>query len=692
MAGFGPPLQREYMEQRSPRVRVVLLAMLALLWMGAVLGRLSYLQLFRYREYLARAQRQQQRIVEVSPRRGEIYDRNLRELAMSISVDSCFAVPAEISDPALAARLLAGVLGSTPEEIEARLKGSRSFVWVARKLPPETVEQITALNLKGVYFQKESRRFYPKKELAAHVLGYVDTDERGLGGIEQALDPQVRSKPGKLMILADARRRWYERNEKAPETGASVVLTLDEKIQYIAEKELASAIALTHAESGTIVVQDPQSGELLAVANLPTFNPNAPGESLPDSRMNRAVAALYEPGSIFKIVTVAGALEEGLTKPSEVIDCQMGAISIAGHRIRDHKPFGLLSVAEILAKSSDVGAIKLGLRLGAPKFYDYIRAFGFGQPTDAGLPGESRGLLRRVENWTPVSVGSISMGQEIGVTSVQMIAAFSAIANGGLLYKPRTVRESRRNGQAFPFGGNPPPQRVVSPATAATLRRLLEGVVLEGTATAARLDGYSAGGKTGTAQKIDPATGRYSLTKYVASFVGFAPLNSPAVTILVCLDSPVGGHHGGDVAAPVFKRVAEQVLAYLDVPHDVVVTPAMQLAAARRSPRRVAPPDVSDFEPNQREVLASTLPVFPPEAAASWTEGSVHTVALAEGEGIAVPSFAGKPVRGVTEECVRLGLSPVLIGSGVALDQNPEAGARVRRGTRITVRFSRSAS
>ncbi|MBI3404586.1 MAG: PASTA domain-containing protein [Acidobacteria bacterium] len=678
------------MEQRRPRVRVLVIAVLALFWIAAVLARLSFLQLFHYREYLSRAQRQQQRIVEVSPRRGEIYDRNLRELAMSISVDSCFAVPSEISDPAMASRLLAGVLGNAPEEIEAKLKGSRSFVWVARKLPPDTVERVNALNLKGIYFQKESRRFYPKRELASHVLGYVDVDERGLAGIEQSFDSQVRSKPGKLMILADARRRWYDRSEKAPESGSSVVLTLDEKIQYIAEKELAAAIEQTHAESGIVVVQDPQSGDLLAVANYPTFNPNSPGESSPDSRMNRAVVALYEPGSIFKIVTIAGALEEGLTKPSEIIDCQMGAIFIAGHRIRDHKPFGLLDVSQIMAKSSDVGAIKLGLRLGAPKFYDYIRAFGFGQPTDISLPGESKGLLRRVENWTPVSVGSISMGQEIGVTAVQMVSAFSAIGNGGLLYKPRVAHDLRRNGSLVPMAASPSPQRVISPTTAATLRRMLEGVVLEGTATAGRLDGYTAGGKTGTAQKTDPATGRYSLTKYVASFVGFAPLNSPAITILVSLDSPVGGHHGGDVAAPVFKRIAEQTLAYLDVPHDVVVTPAMQLAAAKRKKSPLA--DVSDFDPVQRESLASTLPVFPPDAPASGKENSVETVALAEGEGIAVPAFAGRAVRGVTEECVRLGLSPVLIGSGVALDQNPEAGTRVRRGSRITVRFSRSAS
>ncbi len=678
------------MDQRSPRFRVVVVAILAVLWMGAVLGRLSYLQLFRYREYLSRAQRQQQRIVEVSPRRGEIFDRNHRALAMSITVDSCFAVPSEITDTPMVARLLAGVLETSPEEIETRLKGSRSFVWVARKLMPEQAERIAALNLRGIYFQKESRRFYPKRELAAHLLGYVDVDERGLAGIEQAMDTQVRSKPGRLMILADARRRWYERNEQAPEAGAGVVLTLDEKIQYIAEKELAEAMRASGAEAGSILVQDPGTGELLAVANWPTFNPNAPSESSAEARMNRAVSALYEPGSTFKIVTVAAALEEGITKPSEVIDCQMGAIFISGHRIRDHKPFGLLEVSQVMAKSSDVGAIKLGLRLGAPRFYEYIRAFGFGQATGAGLPGETRGLLRRVDQWTPVSVGAISMGQEVGVTSAQMVAAVSAIANGGLLYKPKIVREIRRGSQAVP-SPVAAPQRVISPMTAGMMRRILEGVVLEGTGSLARLDGYSAAGKTGTAQKIDPATGRYSVTKHIASFVGFAPVNTPAITVLVTMDSPVGQYHGGEVAAPVFKRVAEQVLAYLDVPYDVVITPAVQRAAAGR--RHAPAVDLSDFNAAQRDDFPA-LPAFPSEPlqTAYAASAAAPTLALEPGEGIEVPSFAGRAVRAVTEQCQRLGLNPVLIGTGVALQQNPRAGARVRRGTRITVRFARTAS
>lgn len=678
------------MEQRFPRVRYVLVAVIAVLWMGAVLARLTYLQLFNYREYHAKARRQQQRIVETSPKRGSIYDRNLRELAMSISVDSCFAVPSEIADADMVARLLAGVIEQSEEEIQTRLKSSRSFVWIARKLNPELVDRIQSLNLRGIYFQKESRRFYPKRDLAAHVLGYVDVDEKGLGGIEYEFDSRIRSKPGKLMILTDARHRWYDRNEQRPSTGGSVVLTLDEKIQYIAEKELARAVVTTGARAGTLVVQDPSTGELLAVANYPAFNPNAPGEAAAESRMNRAVAALYEPGSTFKLVTLSAALEENMTTPEEWVDCQMGAIYIAGHRIRDHKPFGVLNVSDIMAKSSDVGAIKLGLRLGAPKFYEYIRAFGFGRQTGIELPGESRGLLRGVDQWTPVSVGSISMGQEVGVTSVQLVSAFSVIANGGLLYAPRIVRGLRNGDQMAPAEAQLP-KRVLSPETAATMRRILENAVLNGTGNFAQLEGYTAGGKTGTAQKIDPATGRYSLTNHIASFAGFAPINTPAVTVLVTIDSPAGLYHGGDVAAPVFRRVAEQVLAYMDVPHDVPVDLRPHRPRDRAETARLL--DVSDFSPEQAEnTVASQLPVFPAEPLPDPRKDSAQTVALAEGQGVSVPSLLGWSVRGVTQECLRLGLNPVLIGTGVAVDQNPAAGEMVRRGGRITIRFARAAA
>jgi cell division protein FtsI/penicillin-binding protein 2 len=682
------------MDLRSPRTRIILVAALVALWTGAVFSRLAYLQLFRYSEYYSRAQHQQRLIVDVGASRAEIFDRNMHPLAMSVPVDSAFAVPSEIADPDMVAHLIGKVLDISPDEINTRIASSHSFAWIARKLPPEKADRIAAMNLRGIYFQREGGRFYPKRDLAAHVLGYVDIDEKGLGGIEYSLDNSIRSKAGKMLILADAHRRWYDSTEKAPDTNSSVVLTLDEKIQYIAEKELAQAIQETHAKAGTVIVQNPNTGELLAVANWPTFNPNAAKDSAPEARVDRATSSLYEPGSVFKIVTLSAAIDQGITNPDEVVDCQNGAIYIAGHRIRDHKAYGMLTVSQILANSSDVGAIKLGLRLGAPKFYDYIRAFGFGQPTGVDLPGESRGKLRRLENWTPVSVGSISMGQEVGVTPIQMISAVSAIANGGLIIKPHVVRGLQRgNRLTEPADSQQVPRRVIKETTAASMRRMLEGVVLNGTGKRAILEGYTSAGKTGTAQKYDPETGRYSTHDLIASFVGFAPINTPALTILVQLDSPAGGHEGGVVAAPVFKRVAQQVLAYMDVPRDIPVTAetlrVSRMQAAREKDENLS--DASDFEPVQTSSSGAFYEQSP-AASNAVPAVSAPTAELAEGEGIPAPQLVGKTVREVTEQCLKLGLTPILVGTGMATAQSPEPGAMVRRGNRITVQFARYAS
>jgi len=687
------------MEQRNPRLRWLIVWGVAAIWMGAVLARLGYLQLFCYSDYFAKAQHQQQRTYEISPMRGDIFDRKGRQLAISIPMDSVFADPAEIKEPDMVARLLSRVLDVPAEDLEAKIRDSAKPVRLAKKLSADMVERIDEMNLKGVFFQKENRRVYPQHEFLSHVLGWVDVDEKGMGGIEQELDKFIRGRPGRVMVMADGKRQFYDRNEASADPGASVVLTIDQSIQFIAEKELAIAMAETHSKSGTVVVQDPSNGALLAVANWPTFDPNDPGKFPAEKRQDLAVAAAYEPGSTFKTITMTSAIENHATNPDVMVDCQMGSILVAGRLIHDWHPFGVLSVRDVLADSSDVGTIKVALNLGAPRFYETMRKFGIGQPTGIELPGENHGKLRALDNWTASSIGSVAIGQEVSVTPVQIISAISAIANGGTLYRSHVVQEIRGSGSAdLPLPKRPEPTEVTDAKTAATVREMMENVILKGTGTPARLNGYTAAGKSGTAQKIDTNTGRYSPNQYVASFVGFAPVNEPAVTILVVLDSPEGAHHGGEVGGPVFKRVAEQVLAYLDVPHDVPVESDSEFAKKNKSSAEpddsVVQNDLRAADRKTQQEQATFQNVLSKSTASRASTGTTDapTTVISEEDSVDVPDLTGKTVRGVTESCSRLGLIPELIGSGVAVEQTPDPGTRVQRGSSITVRFGRAAA
>jgi cell division protein FtsI (penicillin-binding protein 3) len=677
---------------------------------------------FCYGEFAQRAQRQQQRTTEVAAKRGLIYERAGRELAMSMSVESVFAVPSDIPDLGNTMNLISRITKSDPRELLAKCHAARSFCWVARKTDPEVSARIRSLNLKGIYFQKESKRFYPKNDLAAQVLGYVGMDDEGLSGVERQYNDELHGTAGRMLVSVDARRKWFGSVEKQPEPGENVVLTIDERIQYIAERELETAMADTHSETGTILVMNPHTGEVLALANRPTFNPNNSSEIKPDRLKNHAVSDIYEPGSAFKLVTIAAGLEEKITTPNEVFDCQNGAIVINGLRIRDHKPYGLLTVSKILANSSNVGAIKIALRLGEDRFYKYIRAFGFGQQTGIELPSETRGLTKPVSRWSKVSIGAISMGQEIGVTPIQLGALVSTIANDGVWTAPRiiaTTAEPQKTPQQVVF--HPANQhRVISPMTAAQMKQMMQGVVLEGTGRFAILDGYSSAGKTGTAQKIDPNTGAYSRTKYVATFAGFAPINNPAITVAVILDSAVGLHQGGQIAAPVFRRVAQQVLEYLHTPHDVDL-PGRQLMMARRnaaaadldegSPDHLGAPLGPAAVPAQPVLEAKEAPE--PGIVAAGLRQRIETASAAKEEkaslpdaalqkpssgtimldveqgGIVVPSFVGKSVRAAVQVASGSGLDLDVVGSGVAREQEPVAGSHVAAGSRIVVRFAR---
>ena len=721
---------------KTPSRRLYIFAALLFLWILAVAVRLVRLQVFDYGFFSKLASRQQNRTIPVEPRRGNIYDRNGNPLAMSIAVDSIFAVPSEIHDQETTAAILGSVLKVDPQEIVARLKSSRSFAYVARKVDQETSNRIRQLNLHGIYFRQEPKRFYPKRELAAQVLGYVGMDDDGLGGLEREFDDDLRGIPGKELISVDARHKWFSGVEKPPDPGQNLVLTLDQTIQYIAERELQQGMEDTKSIAGTVVVENPRTGEILALANRPTFNPNVFNSVPAESLKNRAVSDVYEPGSVFKIVTYSAAFDQHLATPDEKIDCQHGSIDVFGMKIRDHESLGVITIAEALAHSSDVAAIKIGMRLGQDRLYQYIRSYGFGAQTGVQLPGETRGLSKPVSRWSKVSIGAISMGQEIGVTPLQTISMISTIANDGVYTPPRIVAgEIPPDGTPKPVVFHPAQQhRVVSAMTAAEMKKMMEGVVLFGTARRAILDGYTDAGKTGTAQKLDPATGTYSKTKYVASFTGFAPVNNPAITIAVILDSPIGLHQGGQVCAPVFKRIAEQVLEYLHVPHDADVKnsqrqnlrasakdddPADEPSDRLGAPLQTADGDTSkdpatpvNKEAVERkpsgEMTASVLPsaqassAMPSSASTDLTlavtasqppaageqTAAKGTVVLDIDSGVLVPSFLGKPLRSAVESAQQSGLEINVVGTGIARQQWPAPGSHLPVGQHITVRFA----
>src|SRR5687767_5204708 len=576
--------------------RALLVAAFIVCWMLAISLRLVYLQISDHDRLVNRAQRQQQFILETSPERGQLLDRQDRELARSIQTASIFVDPAELQtsgDIACVAHRVASVLKSDEKNLEGQLadakESGRRFIWLARRLSADEAARIRDWGLPGVHFRNEPKRFYPNGSLGAHVLGFVGLDGAGLGGVEQVYNEKISGEAGKLFVERDSSGNAYESFELPAKPGQTIVLTIDQSIQYSAEQALQAAVKRSRAKSGTEIVLDPRSGEILALADAPTFDPNDVAAVWPEARSNWALQNIYEPGSTFKIVSFSAAIEKGLVKPEDRIDCQMGAITIAGRTIHDHKPFGTLTIADALAKSSNVAAIKLGLRVGDATMHEFITRFGFGARPGVELPAETAGILHPLKRWQASSIGSVAIGQEVGVTPLQMAAAFGALANDGVRVAPHLVREIRNDEGATVYRPNPEQRRVISKETASLLRGMLESVTVNGTAKLAQLDGYSAAGKTGTAQKIDPKTRAYSLTKHVASFVGFAPVNNPAVVIIVVIDEPVGAYHGGDVAAPVFRQIAEQVLPELGVMPDTdFKTPTELIAQTKRSPEQIA--------------------------------------------------------------------------------------------------------
>jgi cell division protein FtsI (penicillin-binding protein 3) len=498
---------------------------------------------------------------------------------MNVEVPSIFGVPTSLDSPANAAKSLSSVLHIRREDIEKKLRQDKHFVWLARKVEPEKGRRLEQLSIDGIGMVMEGRRFYPKGPLLAHVLGFVGMDGMGLEGLERRYESQLHGEKRLTILQRDALGRTVfpkGLREQVPAAGHALTLTIDEVIQYIAEKELEEAVDHARAKSGTIIVMEPQSGAILAMAVSPRFDPNAVASLTADRWRNRALTDTYEPGSTMKVVVAAAALEERVMMPGSMLFGENGRMTVANTTIHDHEKLGWMTFAQMMQKSSNIGAAKTGILLGQQRLYRYLQAFGFGQRTDIDLPGEVAGLLKSPREWGRRSLASISMGQEVGVTPMQMVSAVSAIANDGVLMKPYVVSGvSDQKGQPVKEIRPQVRRRVVSPATARTLTTILEGVVASGTGTKAAIPGFRVAGKTGTAQKVDPRTGAYSSVLSVGSFVGFVPADAPRLAMIVVIDEPQGEAWGGVVAAPVFRRVGEQVLTYLGVPRDDQVKIAM---------------------------------------------------------------------------------------------------------------------
>ena len=553
-----------------PRLRIA--ALIGALWIAAIAGRLYVLQVRQHDHYVSKAARQQQRVITLDPPRGTIYDARGRELAVSVQVDSAWAVPSEVRDPrATAAALAKAVRGLDPVKLARELARDREFIWVARKLDPPVAEAVRALKLPGIHFLPEAKRYYPMRELAAQVLGYVGTDNNGLAGLELLYDEQVAGKPGLRTVLRDASGAMVVApglSFAEAEPGQDLHLTLDAAIQHIVERELERAVVERGASRGMAVFLDPRTGGVLAMASYPSFDPNEFGRYSSARWRNRTIMDVYEPGSTFKIITGAAALGSGLVRAEDQFDCEMGAIVVYGKRIRDHKPFGRLTFAQVLEKSSNVGVIKAALIVGDERLYKTIRDFGFGRPTGIDLPGEGSGILHPMERWGMRGKAYISFGQGISVTPLQLASAVSAVANEGTLMRPHVVAGIGRGGTVQASNsatrGTAVLGHPIDPATARELSHLLEAVVIQGTGKGAGVEGYRVAGKTGTAQI--PVRGGYSRNGYLPSFVGFAPVDRPVMTGVVAVAEPQGWeYHGGQVAAPVFGAIARQVLLYLGI-------------------------------------------------------------------------------------------------------------------------------
>jgi cell division protein FtsI/penicillin-binding protein 2 len=682
---FKYPPRANYTETHAEtgNRRLKFLVGILLFWIFVIGLRLVFLQVVNTDWYRTQALLRQRKTVVTDPARGLILDRQGRELARTIDAASFFVIPGKIKDVNELSRQVTAVIGGDPHALAERVRRAKEtkakFAWVARKVDDTQAEQLRALAINGMDSRNEPKRIYPQGVVASHVLGFVSRDNAGLAGIERSHNREILGDEGKLFIESDAENRSYAHTVASTNGGDTVTLTLDSSIQFKVEQLLMQAVQTTGARSATAVVLDPNNGEIVALANYPNFDPNDPTGSEDVMRVNNALQNIYEPGSTFKIVAYAGALQEGKVTPDEQIDCLGGSITVAGRVIKDSGKYGVISATEALAKSSNVAAIRLGMRLGNQSMYDYARLFGFGRRTGIELPGESAGILRTPQHWQPSSIGSIAIGQEVAVTPMQITTAFGIIANDGTRVTPHLVREVRNDRGEVIFRAAATKTQILKPETARILRHMLESVTVKGTAKRAQLDGYSAAGKTGTAQKIDPRTGKYSPSKHVASFVGIAPVDHPAVVISVVIDEPGGAYHGGDVAAPVFRDIAEQVLPAMNVVPDV---------DAPRDPEVEREVEMAATEPAE-PVIENTNESLPRVEHSGGKSGETVYVAASD-RAMLMPDLRGRSLRDVASICAQMGIQLDARGNGRAVWQNPNKGRDLTIGQVVRVDFARS--
>ena len=651
------------------RSRLLICAAIFAGWTVGIEARLVYLQVIEHDEMMARADRQQLRTIKLPAKRGEIVDRNNRVLAYSVDGDTIAADPSDIADPDRVAGLICGALDAcaAPQRklMADRLRGKGQFAYLARQVSPDEARRVKALDLPGILFYKESRSYYPKKELAAHLLGYVGLDNLGLAGLESTFDERIRGREGKMLLQTDARRHAMStREERLPTAGDGLELTIDEYLQFIADRELRIGVEENAAAGGTAIIMQPQTGEILALANWPTFNPNDFNTSDAVSRRNRAIQDTYEPGSTFKVVTASAAIEEGVIHTTDLVDCSPGSITFGSRVIRDTHHYGLLPFIDVIAKSSNVGAIKVGQRLGAERLGRYINRFGFGQALAPDFRGESPGIVWNPARLDASALASVSMGYQVGVTPLQMATAVSVVANGGELVEPRVVRAFLRNGHREEIPRKVL-RRAITPETAATLTEIMEAVVERGTARkVAEIEGFTVAGKTGTASKL--INGRYSKSDYNASFVGFVPSRNPALTIVVVIDSPhAKGYYGATVSGPVFKRIAEAALRHMGI-GPTVNAPSPVMVAAHK-------PDQDEVGPQRVNV-----PAVSRQASDPTLEGQM-------------PDLRGRSAREALRTLTHLGLTARMSGSGVVVEQSPAAGTVLGRDNGCVLKLGRGA-